>query len=833
MAGRLRNTVKIEALIENCRSEGKWQKVIELTEELKAGSPVNEHLANFLIGEAYLELYLEESSPTENNFAKARTGLHEAKKYLTLVTCENGQKAGIALDAYLLLAKLCYACGEYEKSLQNFVKAELNTLAEKELTLRSLKILAESYAIKGLCLENQISKPTSKFKKSERESEMINCFERATDLGLLYLQEQDVASLSSVVNSINTNNTTSGAGETGRRMGAILEMALQRAPIVLIKTGKLQEAIERYRVMLNAIETRTTQSLRLTLSRQLAEVLLRGVSGTLYTPPFNSRRTRGANQVKNMWKPRMYSQRIQFSPRNQHEEIILLLLVAEALAVRDTVLSQSPEFRAARAHAMGNATAVYDLLTLAAVRWGLVYLLNESFEKALKFSFAEAHVWRQYGLSLMSAGKHTHASRVLLESSKISPTDSFACLMNARLCYESLGLFQEGLEFSKQALQNEQKSDKISRAQLYVGIGYQQLAILSNMKSERERYEKLAYDAFEKAVQNDNNDHLAEYYLATQCALMNNISEALIHSRCALSLRTEHAPSLHLFALLLTASKRPREALEVVENALNEFPDNLNLLHVKAHLQLHLQDAETSLVTVQKMLNVWREVYESQTGGSDNNEMEKQSDTKSIVQVHISQMSDKDSNSVYATSLIPVNRVEQALSETASSLSSFSPRMSNNRSWVIQLKIWLLLADVYLSIDQPNEALHCIQEAAQLNPQYHQIMFMRGQICIYLQQWADAKQCLINAVAANPNHTEALRVLGEIHLALGEPRLAEKVLKDATKLDPNCQKIWYSLGKVMESLGDFGVSADCMAAALQLEPSCPVLPFTSMSLVFE
>lgn len=33
--------VKIETVIENCRSEGKWQKVIELAEELKVGSPSN------------------------------------------------------------------------------------------------------------------------------------------------------------------------------------------------------------------------------------------------------------------------------------------------------------------------------------------------------------------------------------------------------------------------------------------------------------------------------------------------------------------------------------------------------------------------------------------------------------------------------------------------------------------------------------------------------------------------------------------------------------------------------------------------------------------------
>ncbi|XP_016989784.1 tetratricopeptide repeat protein 7B isoform X2 [Drosophila rhopaloa] len=843
------NTTKVEALIESCRSEGKWQRVIELTDELKTGSPHNECLANFLVGEARLENYLEEHAlaGADSNFGRAKSGLAEARRFLHLALGESGQKAGIALDAYLLLAKLCFACGEYEQSLDNFVKAELNTLAEKELTLRSLKILAESYAIKGLCLEQQTSKPSSKFKKAEKDTEMISCFERATDLGLLYLQEYDIVSGS----SSSSNNSTAGstlnvnAGvqpssssfaisstipasgpsglEVNRRMGAILETALQRAPIVLIKTEKLQEAVERYRIMLNAIETRATQSLRLTLARQLAEVLLRGVSGTIYAPPFTGKSGGGTlrgGSSKKLWKPRKYAARQQFNPRNQQEEVILLLLIAEALAVRDTVLSQSPEFRQARQHAMGNVTAVYDLLTLATVRWGLVQLLNESFEKALKFSFGEQHVWRQYGLSLMAAEKHTHALRVLQESMKLTPGDPLPCLLASRLCYESLETVKQGLDYAQQALKREVKGLRPSRSQLFVGIGHQQLAIQSNLKSERDACHKLALDALERAVQLDGNDHLAEYYLSLQYALLGQLAEALTHIRFALALRMEHAPCLHLFALLLTASRRPREALGVVEDALHEFPDNLQLLHVKAHLQLHLEDAETALSTVQHMLAVWRDVYEAQLAGEE----EKHSDTKSGVHLaHSSQMSDKDS----------ISRVEQALSEAASSLSSFTQRPGPRRPWMLQIEIWLLLADVYLRIDQPNEALNCIHEASQIYPLSHQIMFMRGQVHVYLEQWFDAKQCFLNAVAANPHHTEALRALGQAHLILGEPRLAEKMLKDAAKLDPSCPKIWFALGKVMETLGDFHASADCFSTSLQLEPSCPVLPFTSIPLVFE
>lgn len=94
-----------------------------------------EPLAQFLIGEGKLECYLAENPPIEVNFARAKIGLIESKQALQQVTTDEGQKAGIALDAHLLLAKAFYACGQYDESLEHFVKAELNSLSEKELTL--------------------------------------------------------------------------------------------------------------------------------------------------------------------------------------------------------------------------------------------------------------------------------------------------------------------------------------------------------------------------------------------------------------------------------------------------------------------------------------------------------------------------------------------------------------------------------------------------------------------------------------------------------------------------------------------------------------------------
>lgn len=47
------------------------------------------------------------------------------------------------------------------------------------------------------------------------------------------------------------------------------------------------------------------------------------------------------------------------------------------MAVRNAVLSQSPEFKEIRLSAYHDAIMVYDLLAIATVRWGQVALLQE------------------------------------------------------------------------------------------------------------------------------------------------------------------------------------------------------------------------------------------------------------------------------------------------------------------------------------------------------------------------------------------------------------------------------------------------------------------------
>lgn len=94
------------------------------------------------------------------------------------------------------------------------------------------------------------------------------------------------------------------------------------------------------------------------------------------------------------------------------------------------------------------------------------------------------------------------------------------------------------------------------------------------------------------AVQLEANDHLCLYYLGLHLAFMGNISEALNYVRAGLVLKSESSSMLHLLTLLLSANMQHSEALEVVEAALEEYPDCLNLMYVKAHLELHEDDGE-------------------------------------------------------------------------------------------------------------------------------------------------------------------------------------------------------------------------------------------------
>jgi hypothetical protein len=150
-----------------------------------------------------------------------------------------------------------------------------------------------------------------------------------------------------------------------------------------------------------------------------------------------------------------------FVPNMYFEEVILTLSIAEAMAVREAVLSQSPDHTEARQAAFKAACSIYDLLILVLSRWREFGVLSESLERALKFSFDEPYPWWQFALCLVNVGgnKSLRAIRAMEEICRLQPTRPLPCLLAARVCLEQLGLWKDGLEWADKAIQKAEAQD--------------------------------------------------------------------------------------------------------------------------------------------------------------------------------------------------------------------------------------------------------------------------------------------------------------------------------------------------------------------------------------
>ncbi|XP_005109408.1 tetratricopeptide repeat protein 7B isoform X2 [Aplysia californica] len=812
MASKVKVT-RLESEIDRCRVECNWKKSVELAKQLTVKSTDLASTVTFLQGEMALEEYIESHDPTnEDNILEARGSLQEAYECLSKISQGNSR---FQEQASLLLAKIQFCQGFYQVALASLEKVDLAAVALRESEGSSLRntrllyIVAESYAIKGKSLDKTKGNLKTKYKLAEREDEIVTCYEISGDLALLCLQQRE--------------KRQSQPCDSNFVITSLVEMALSQVPLMHLKSRDVDKSIQRYREMLRAVESRFTQDIRKHLALELAQLLLRSCSMNSYKPIDLLAKNQNAKGPK----PFVRSSDKLFVPQTLDEEVLLLLLIAEAVGTREAVLERNKE---THEMTLTSVTAIYDLLALTLVRRAQFLRLTESFEKAMRFSFEEFHIWYQYANSLISSHKHAHALLVLAECHRLAPHDTCVCLQAAQLCYEHLQIYQQGLEWSERAVECTGSQHHLSRAHMALGTGLCLVAKDSKLLQDREELNERALKAFKEAHRLDPNDYLAAFHLALQFANLRKISEAVTYTKLSLKLRSDFIHSLHLMTLLLSARKQHEEAMTLIRAALEEYPDNLSLLMTKAKLQKIVLGPEEALATYQKMLKLWKDLHEMDVADdcSDSKSRARDRctwDKRSLAQMTLHEFSERGSGSIRAES-VAASRVEKALSDLASSMnSSFQPRAGPQRSWVIQAQIWLNLAELYLSLNQVNEAQSCVQETFQLFPHSVYVFFMRGLVLEHRGCLNDARVCYENAISVNPAHTKSLYHLGIVLHKMNDNRLAEKILRDAVNLDPCFHKAWFMLGTVLESLGQPEDASNCHMTGNMLEATCPVAPF--------
>ncbi|XP_033096529.1 tetratricopeptide repeat protein 7B-like isoform X2 [Anneissia japonica] len=824
-----KKAARLESEIEKSRAECNWEKILDISKQAKTKSPNLEVLLNVALGEAELETFVIKYPPkTQDHVAKAKRELRSAKQHLQNALKGNN-KHYLYKEAQLLMAKYHFACGEYKEALNMYDTLGLDTLDVQDTSNRMLRMMAEAFGLKGICLERTISERKDTSNTADEEDIIYN-YEKGGDLALHYLQELEKVGCV-------------GGNLTG--MGPVLETVVQRAPILHLSKGDKNRGINRFRQILKAVEARSSQDIRVTLARELVEVLLRGICNSTYTAPVVDNeggtlsRSVGLTVQPGMrhslsrqsLKPKMYSTDSIFVPKNRNEEVLLLLLICELQVSKDVVLNRSPEYAGGRNESVLNIEAIYDLLSISLVKMSQFSLLSETFDRSMKFSSEEFHLWYQFALSLTCAGKFARALLVLEECHRLQPKNSSVLMMAAKICFKHLAQIDDGIEFCKKVISLQSKQLFTARAYMMLGIGEAMKAGEATLNKERQQHQMQSLEALKKAEHLDKHDHLIAFHYALQLAYSRQIPEALEKIRTALKLCSDHAESLHLLALLLSSQKLFNDALKVIKGAIEQYPDNMSMLFTMIKLVAIVRGPDEALMTCKSMLSMWKKTHDKIMHSDTFQGMvliEKVgSDKRSMAHVHISELKDRDSGSIHNS--LAASRVEQALSEVASSMGSYIPKPGSQQVWYTQAQIWLSTAEIYIAVGKLNEAKSCMQEAASIFPLSHQILHMWGCIHDHKGELTDAKKYYDNALAINPSYVKSLQNLGMLYLEQQNYTMAEKLLKDAVNIDPTSHVSWNHLGRILMSQGEYETASEYLMTSLELESTAPIVPFMVIS----
>uniref|UniRef100_A0A2K6MYA8 Tetratricopeptide repeat protein 7A n=1 Tax=Rhinopithecus bieti TaxID=61621 RepID=A0A2K6MYA8_RHIBE len=785
-----------------------------------------------LLAEALLEQCLKENHAKIKDsiplLEKNEPKMSEAKNYLSSILNHGRLTPQYMCEAMLILGKLHYVEGSYRDAISMYARARIDDVSMENKPLYQMRLLSEAFVIKGLSLERLPNSIASRFRLTEREEEVITCFERASWIAQVFLQELEKT----------TNNSTSrhlkGCHPVDYELTYFLEAALQSAYVKNLKKGNIVKGVRELREVLRTVETKATQNFKVMAAKHLAGVLLHSLSEECYWSPLSHPLPEFMGKEENSFatqalrKPHLYEGDNLYCPKDNIEEALLLLLISESMATRDVVLSRVPEQEEDRAVSLQNAAAIYDLLSITLGRRGQYVMLSECLERAMKFAFGEFHLWYQLALSMVACGKSAYAVSLLRECMKLRPSDPTVPLMAAKVCIGSLHWLEEAERFAMMVISlGEEAGEFLPKGYLALGLTYSLQATDATLKSKQDELHRKALQTLERAQQLAPGDPQVILYVSLQLALVRQISSAMEQLQEALKVCKDDAHALHLLALLFSAQKHHQHALDVVNMAITEHPENFNLMFTKVKLEQALKGPEEALVTCRQMLRLWQTLYSfSQLGGLEKDgslgeglTMKKQSG----MHLTLPDAHDADSGSWRASS-IAASRLEEAMSELT--MPSSVLKQGPMQLWTTLEQIWLQAAELFMEQQHLKEAGFCIQEAAGLFPTSHSVLYMRGRLAEVKGSLEEAKQLYKEALTVNPDGVHIMHSLGLMLSRLGHKSLAQKVLRDAVERQSTCHKAWQGLGEVLQAQGQNEAAVDCFLTALELEASSPVLPFS-------
>ena len=823
-----KSTRGAEVEIEKARNDAQWADIPKLLNDVETSKAnLSESYKTLVDCEFQIEIQFNKHKvecPVDETLRIYLSKLR-AKLDAVIEKDKDNDVQSVVVDAQFLLCKINFILREYAETLKCIDLIEQDP-SNFDGSRRRLKMSADLFAIKGISQEElQESSATI------QDNDIISSYNHATDAFLSMLLVSDSKTSLTRIQS----QTSFYSEDLYGCVGQPLEIAFHRLIQLTVRQGRTDKAIEQLRYFLRNVEDKSVQDLRKALIQQLIDILMNGVSERSYamqlTTPISPSKTSFTQSGSSFQSSSNFLDRgVAFVPHNVTEDVILLLLLKEALVLNNATSNIAPEHAEARKATMVEGNYIYNLLTIGLSRYAHFPLLVECLERAMKLAFEEFHLWFQFGLALANARKYSMAVLVLKQCHELCPDDPLVLLHAAKLCLNNLHQFDEGIEMARCVVEMNQKSPIFGKGYLALGIGCccKASTVLTNKEKQNLYVEGIR--AFERCLEIDPKDKEALFHLALTQALLRKITKALRNAYAALKLDCNYLAALQLIVLLLSAKKKYREALDACDTALLEYPDDFILLLIKVKLEEIWLGGDQALVTCKRLLQTWKKLYDieiervpdiKKTGSGLIDKIV--SDKRSLKNLQLAELGDQqdDTSSIGASV-----RLESTLSEEAGSLSVC--QLSIPAALAMQGRIWLTIAEVYINLGKGTDATACVKEANLLFPHSPDVLFQRGQIHESQGNFEQAKNFYENAIAVNPHHTTALQHLGIVYYKMNNHVMSEKVLREAINVDPTLHVSWHHVGVVLQAQEQHESASECLMSAVDLEATCPIVSFTTL-----
>lgn len=127
-----------------------------------------------------------------------------------------------------------------------------------------------------------------------------------------------------------------------------------------------------------------------------------------------------------------------------------------------------------------------------------------------------------------------------------------------------------------------------------------------------------------------------------------------------------------------------------------------------------------------------------------------------------------------------------------------------------------LAADIYMEMQQYPQALETIEAALSISPTALPLLYKKGNICLYLEDYTEAKKSFATMQRLQPRLQESYFGLAKVALVEGDTEKVTTLIKEAENCDPSNYITYCRLGDLYTDMGDYSKAATSYLSAFGL-----------------